>query len=149
MTPRYVYVFDIDGTISNLTHRLHFIKQEPKNWDEFFSACWKDSPIWPVIHVAQALAEKHRIVFITGRSETSRTHTTSWLAWYSLFGDVYMRPRGDHRPDDVVKPELLRKLQTELAEGEQILGIFEDRKSVVDAYRKMGIQVFQVDEGDF
>lgn len=149
MTPAYVYAFDIDGTLANLTHRLHFIKTEPKNWDEFFRACWGDTPIWPVIRVAQALAEKCRVVFVTGRSDACREDTSAWLAWYDLFGQVYMRKTGDHRPDDVVKPELLRKLQTELAEDEVLMGVFEDRKTVVDAYRKMGVQVFQVADGDY
>ena len=149
MTPRYVYVFDLDGTLANLSHRLHLIEQKPKDWDAFFAACLRDSPIWPVIHVARALAEKHRIAFITGRSEASRTDTEAWLAWYDLFGRVYMRPRDDHRPDHIVKPELLSRLILDLSEDEAVMGIFEDRKTVVDAYRKTGMQVFQVADGDF
>lgn len=34
-----VYVFDIDGTLADLTHRLHHIQKQPKDWDAFFDAC--------------------------------------------------------------------------------------------------------------
>jgi len=44
-----IYLFDIDGTIANLSHRLHFIQQEPADWNAFFMSAGDDEPIWEVI----------------------------------------------------------------------------------------------------
>jgi FMN phosphatase YigB (HAD superfamily) len=32
-----IYIFDIDGTLADISHRLHFIQQEPKDWRGFYS----------------------------------------------------------------------------------------------------------------
>jgi hypothetical protein len=30
-----IYIFDIDGTLADISHRLHFIQQESKDWKAF------------------------------------------------------------------------------------------------------------------
>lgn len=47
-------VFDLDGTLSNIDHRLHYIQRPPseKDWAAFFAACENDLPIGPMIRVA-------------------------------------------------------------------------------------------------
>lgn len=35
-----IYIFDLDGTVADLTHRLHFITGETKDWDGFHGACF-------------------------------------------------------------------------------------------------------------
>jgi len=34
-----IYIFDIDGTLADVSHRLHYITGETKDWDAFFAAC--------------------------------------------------------------------------------------------------------------
>lgn len=46
-----LYVFDINGTLSNLTHRLHFIKRENPDYDSFFNAVMQDSPVLHTINL--------------------------------------------------------------------------------------------------
>jgi hypothetical protein len=43
------YLFDLDGTLADCTHRLH----RRKHWRAFFAACTADSPIpiWSNSHV--------------------------------------------------------------------------------------------------
>ena len=38
-------IVDIDGTVADLRHRLHFIQGEKKDWDAFYSHAGEDSPI--------------------------------------------------------------------------------------------------------
>jgi phosphoglycolate phosphatase-like HAD superfamily hydrolase len=38
-------IFDLDGTLADLTHRLHYVKNGNRNWDKFFEECDKDLPI--------------------------------------------------------------------------------------------------------
>lgn len=144
-----IYIFDIDGTLADLTHRLHHIQKEPKDWSGFFQDCDADKPIPEVIRLAQALsATDHTIVYCTGRSEDIRKKTEDWLdVWGLPRGEMFMRKSGDHREDNVVKSELLDRVLDLI--GNVIGGVFEDRQQVVDMYRARGLRVFQVAPGNF
>jgi len=37
-----LYVFDLDGTLADLKHRIHYIKGQVKDWDTFSQECDKD-----------------------------------------------------------------------------------------------------------
>jgi hypothetical protein len=54
-----------------------------------------------------------------------------------------MRAAGDFRPDDEIKSELA----DEVEKTYKILGVFDDRKRVVDMWIKRGIFVFDVAQG--
>jgi hypothetical protein len=145
-----IYIFDIDGTLADISHRLHFIQQKPADWRAFFAACDEDAPIAEVITILQTLSsEGHFIVLITGRSTECEAQTKQWCSDQMIDYDLlYMRAEGDHRQDNIVKSELLDKYITEFSPP-RIDGVFEDRKQVVDMYRAKGLRVFQVAEGDF
>lgn len=137
------YVFDLDGTLADCTHRLHHL--ERKDWRAFFAACVDDTPIGHMIELCSALAWNagHRVEIWSGRSDEVRSETEAWLKKHGLGGlPVLMRTAGDHRPDDEVKREFLR------GGGVPDL-IFDDRKRVVDMWRAEGIACAQVASGDF
>lgn len=144
-----MYIFDLDGTIANCSHRLHYIQKKPKDWKAFYAACMNDAPIWPVILVLKSLAATDSIVYSTGRSEECRHQTITWLKELRLPShSLYMRKEGDYREDFIVKAELLEQIKKDHPYRE-IGGAFEDRQQVVDMYRAKGIKVFQVAKGDF
>jgi hypothetical protein len=146
-----MYIFDIDGTLSDPTHRMHYILNPKPDWDSFFNACEYDEPIYSVINIARALyANNETILLLTGRSDICRTATENWLiehdiSWHGLM----MRKHGDHRPDYSVKVELLFTFLEKPGMDQPIDTIFEDRKQVVMAWRELGYHVCQVAEGDF
>ncbi len=152
-----IYIFDIDGTLADLSHRLHLITRKPDHtpnaadWRAFFAACPNDKPIDEVIRVARILWDAgYGIVLISGRSDEVEAATTSWLVKHDVqFSGLYMRKQGDHREDSVVKSELLDQLIKDRPGGVEIGGVFEDRKQVVDMYRARGLRVFQVADGNF
>jgi len=124
------YIVDIDGTLADLSHRLHHIQKEPKDWDAFFDGCEEDEPIQNVIDVVRQLGttQGNRIVYLTGRPERVRGKTICWLSKNGLpERNLVMRKNGDHRPDTIAKRELLEKLQSE---GHEIVGVFEDRPTI-------------------
>jgi hypothetical protein len=140
-----IYIFDIDGTLADLSHRLHFITGEKKDWAGFYADCEHDKPIPEVIEIARCLIDAgNTLVMITGRSDEIRYDTEDWLEKHGVWGDVLMRKQGDHRDDCVVKSELLDTLPVD-----KIAGVFEDRQQVVDMYRARGLRVFQVAPGNF
>lgn len=156
------YVFDIDGTLADLKHRLHFIQPkegEKKDWDGFFAACVDDAPIPENVRLCQTLiwfddlppGQFHyfppsKIEFWTGRREAERDVTRIWLMQHvSIHTNnctLKMRKDGDRRQDHVLKMEFIDPLDPPDI-------IFEDRSTVVQAYRERGLTVFQVAEGDF
>lgn len=135
-------VFDLDGTLANLDHRLHL--QITKDWRGFFAAVGGDTPILHAIKVAQAMADAgHRVEVWSGRSDECREATERWLALNLVpYDALIMRTAGDTRPDDIVKQEFLR------GGGTPDL-IFDDRDRVVAMWRGLGIPCFQVAQGDF
>lgn len=142
------YIFDIDGTLADLTHRLPHIQKAPKDWDAFFAACADDKPIEHTIKLAidVSLAGAN-IVYVSGRSDQCREATEAWLRRHALpDGRVYMRKAGDHRPDHQVKVELLEQLR---AEGHNPVMAFDDRDAVVKMWREIGVPCAQVAEGNF
>jgi hypothetical protein len=147
-----IYIFDIDGTLADISHRLHFIHQQiPADWDGFFAACPKDVPIPEVIEVMRALwLTGNTVLLVSGRSDAVRDLTTGWM-WNQKveYSGLYMRKAGDHREDSIVKAELLDEILRNWSGSGKIGGVFEDRQQVVDMYRAKGLRVFQVADGKF
>lgn len=157
---RKTVIVDIDGTVADLSHRLHFIKPHPmgsdgdlrKDWDSFFAACVDDEPIHEMVDLVSLLAAKYDIVFVTGRPERIRSETYEWLMKH-IFHDqdhienvqLEMRADRDHRPDDRVKKEIY----LDYLRDTEIAFVLEDRARVVKMWRDLGLRVLQVTEGEF
>ena len=143
------YVFDLDGTLADCEHRIHYIKSEPKDWPAFFAACGADKVIPHVREVMNALVcAGHHVEIWTGRSGEVEAETRAWLEANGIDSDrlTWMRKAGDHRSDEVVKREFLRLSEVN---NMRPTAIFEDRGRVVSMWRRAGIPCFQVAEGEF
>src|SRR5580693_706300 len=127
-----IVIFDIDGTLADLRHRLHYVKNGGRNWDEFFASVGEDRPIWPMIELFHALASEYRIIIVSGRNETIREATEKWLWEHNItaYAGLYMRPKGDHRQDYIVKKEILAIIRKDFPHAE-ISFVVDDRPSVV------------------
>lgn len=142
-----IIAFDLDGTLANIEHRLHYIQNKPKDWPAFFLACVDDAPIPSMIDVCRAMIiAGHAVDIWSGRSDVVRAQTEAWLNKYAIgYRSLYMRKDGDYRKDCIVKAEWLNALmhvgRPELA--------FDDRQQVVDMWREHGIRCCQVAKGDF
>lgn len=140
------YIFDIDGTLADCTHRLHHIQTKPKDWRAFFAAVERDLPINHIVHLARALNYTHEVVFVSGRSDECRTATEAWLRRHVFAAPLFMRKAGDYRDDSIVKMEILADVR---AAGFEPIMAFDDRDRVVAAWREAGIPCAQVAPGDF
>jgi hypothetical protein len=145
-----LYIFDIDGTLANLEHRLHFIKQKSPDWDSFHNNVIFDQPIKPVITTCQMLSKFCDIWYFTGRMECCRGDTIAWLH-HNVIGfeepNLTMRNQGDTREDFVIKQEMLHNMLH--IDRDRLVAVFDDRQQVVDMFRSNGIQVFQCAKGNF
>lgn len=140
-----VFIFDIDGTLSDCSHRLHFIQRNPADWDSFYSQCLHDAPKVDVCRVCRELS--YPVIYITGRTQDVRKETDKWLTFNDLpHGMLFMRPAGDHRPDYELKREIYEKY---IKDRYDVVGVFEDRNQVVEMWRELGLTCFQVASGDY
>jgi hypothetical protein len=143
-------VFDIDGTLANIEHRLDYVRSKPKNWKAFDAGIPNDKVNRSVAMMFWALQEQeiHDIVLASGRNERSRQATEQWLTHNALGGyqKLYMRKADDFRSDDIVKLEILDEIIADY--GRKPGMVFDDRPRVVRAWRSQGIFVFNVYQGE-
>lgn len=146
MKPK-AYIFDIDGTLADCSHRLHHITGSKKDYDAFYAACTDDDLIINVAELCLNLSINSRVIYITGRPERIRGETNRWIIKNRLPCPlVYMRRDGDHRPDYVIKQEIYER---EIKDKYDVIGVFEDRQQCVDMWRKLGLTCFQVANGNY
>jgi len=166
-------IFDLDGTLANIEHRVHLITNEDSkdnDWDKFYRLCTDDKPIVPLIDLCSKMVEDAGffVEIWTGRSDSVRKSTIKWLEHHAIrvndhpehpdyppehriqknfyYAILRMRQDGDYRPDHEIKEEWLSEPS---ATGLQPALVFEDRSSVVNMWRKHGILCCQVAEGNF
>jgi hypothetical protein len=137
---------DLDGTLCNLDHRLHYISgaDKTKDWDSFYYHCDKDTPNIGVVEWVRALdAGGISVIIVSGRRWTCLFATFDWLSRYQVpYSSVYMaRGVGDFRPDTEIKEEILEEL---LESDFEILFVIDDRPSVCEMWRKKGLKVYPV-----
>jgi phosphoglycolate phosphatase-like HAD superfamily hydrolase len=144
---RDCYIFDIDGTLADVSHRLHLIATKPKKWDAFFAASADDRAIAHICDLARHLSKVATVIFVSGRSDAVRVETEEWLERETgVRGPLYMRRAHDRRPDYIVKAELLDHI---LEEGYRPIMAFDDRDQVVKMWRAKGVPCAQVAEGNY
>jgi uncharacterized HAD superfamily protein len=79
-----VVLADIDGTLAEVEHRRHFIRNGNKDWEAFLSAAHQDSPVEPVVKVVKLLSKSVPIICCTGRGEEYRDLTETWLKKHDI-----------------------------------------------------------------
>lgn len=160
-----IVISDLDGTISDAAHRLHFLYEEgesrepglprehrkKRDWDGFYAACVDDAPIHSTIAILQGLhMQGHPIWIFTGRSGATAEATEQWLKDNLVPCEMMlMRNVGDHTEDHRLKKKWLNELKPQLTGDQGIILALEDRTRVVNMWRENGIPCHQVCPGDF
>lgn len=153
---RPLYIFDLDGTIANVLHRLPLLigSSSPTKHRDFEDACDKDTPNVAVVRTMHMLLAQGAEVWVfSGRSERVQRKTIVWLMQNTLLppstilDSLVMRPEGDGRPDHEVKQMFVDNMLHE--DRDRLVAVFDDRQQVVNMWRRNGITCFQVSEGNF
>lgn len=139
-------IFDLDGTICDVSHRRQYVATKPRNWDAWNKGLVNDKPHQAVKFVYQVLRNQYDadLIIVSGRSDDYKEQTIKWLTDNEIFYDeIYMRKYKDHRDDSVVKGEIADEIQ----KTHDIICVFDDRKRVVDMWIERGIWVFDCGQG--
>jgi hypothetical protein len=149
--PRAIIV-DIDGTLSDSSHRKHFLEGDKKDWNSFYACMADDSPNIEVRSLVWTYIDRrdYHIIFLTGRPEKYKKITEDWLLKCIVDGygheTLMMRPDGDFTPDHELK---LKIYEEQIKPHYNVRLVLEDRTRNVVMWRSLGLQCWQVAEGDF
>lgn len=153
---RPLYIFDLDGTLALIDHRVHLLDRHynPNRWRDFFAACDRDAPNIPVIGTLERLRRAGSEIWIySGRSDEVRDKTVAWIAANTSFTPwdldvaLMMRAKGDYTPDDELKKQWLDQMLID--DRQRLAAVFDDRDKVVAMWRNAGVACFQVAPGGF
>lgn len=147
-----VVICDLDGTLCDISHRLHFVKNVPegqkKDWKGFFDNIAGDAVREDVLSKLLKFEEEgNKIILVSARPDTYREQTEAWLErafkGYELATALIMRNSGDRRDDTIVKAELYDKYLKNL----KITKVIDDRPAVIRMWREKGLDVDDVGGG--
>jgi len=139
-------IFDIDGTLADISERVHHIRKKPRNWNAFNAAMAQDKANHSMIRLCNILyAAGLHIILCSGRNEANRPETVEWLARQGVpYHELLLRKDEDYRSDAIVKREILQGL-----DKSKILFVLEDRSRVVEMWRSEGLTCLQCAPGEF
>ena len=148
-------IWDKDGTITDLSHRRHYVNGGSRQWGKFFEETINDTIIWPIANLMiDSINRGDRCEIWSAACETTREMSvkvlepiTQFIDWDNLdYKDrgmgqflTHMRGEGDNTPDYILKEKWL------LAEDVMPDIVYDDRLSVVQkCWRKNGVTCAQV-----
>ena len=138
-------VVDIDGTIALKSDR------SPYDYSRVFEDDVSENVATIVkwLHYYQETGhpDAPEIIFLSGRSEDCREETERWLEdkfwnYDEINSKLFMRPSDDpNTADFIVKDRLFDKY---VADHFNVIGVFDDRRQVVQMWRTKGLTVLDV-----
>lgn len=132
-------IFDLDGTMAHMNGRSAY------DWNRVK----EDSIDIPVAdsYMTTNYVDGVEAIICTGRDGVCEDLCKEWLYENKLPQpkEFHIRKQGDMRPDWVVKEEMWRDISTRY----NILYLVDDRNSIVDRSRSLGLKVFQVEYHNF
>lgn len=140
---RDIVIVDLDGTLAINNGQRSFYDYEASINDDYNE------------HVVEVVKSLHNdgigVVIMTGRDGGEHDkYIMIYGLWLEALGiDPLMtlaRKLNDRRPDYIIKKELYDE---NILGKYNVIGVIDDRKSVTDMWRTLGLTVFQVNTGDF
>lgn len=134
-------VIDLDGSISDNSHREHLIEGENKRWREYLQKASEDEANDEVLDFVQELSEDYKIVILTCRSDEVKEETVKWLSEHEIpFDDLIMLPEGRWElSDSEFKRDKLQEIKNPTI-------AIDDKKENCEMFREEGLKVYAVKE---
>ena len=138
-------IFDCDGTLVNVLSIRHHVLGENKNYHAFHRES-VNCP--PNAEVVQAAVDAHKaglaVLIVTAREIVHAYPTMFWLTEHLgvPYDELYMRPKGDYRPDHEIKKEILDLIYRD---GYNPVHAWDDRPEIIDVWQSAGIETTLVE----
>lgn len=166
---RPIVIVDVDGTLANSDgirspydeEKVHLDEPYPVvvqwvnnlvNWANYCMYCFHEYNVGDAAYqdeVKKCLCEtpspvpEYQVIIVSGRSTLCAVSTYNWLASRIQFSAIFMRNRGDRRPDVQVKQEILNRILA-VVPKEQIKFVLDDRPKVIKMWKDNGLTVYPV-----
>lgn len=138
-------VVDIDGVVSDATHRQHWVSGRDKDWSSFFEACGSDPVIEETARLVSLLDPELVVVLLTGRPVSVREATVEWLGKMQLRWDLLMmRDVGDYAASRSFKARSVGELR---AAGFDLRLAFDDDLRNCEMFRSEGVPCVYLHSG--
>lgn len=138
-------IFDLDGTLA-----LH-VERGPFELHKLST----DAPNKMVVQYLKMLHHAgYKIITVSGRESGTKEDpmeyyeaTKAWMDKYEIPWETHIqREQGDERKDDIVKEEIF---WNKIAPHYDVKLAVDDRNQVVEMWRRIGVECWQVNHGDF
>lgn len=144
-----IVLFDLDGTLARVDHRLYLVKHDDPNWKIFNEHCSLDEiNDWCKTMVEVFQKSGFRVMIVTARNKAVERQTLWWMAEKEIDPSievVFVRSKvGDIGKDADVKRMWLQQSGLK----DQILFVVDDRTRVVDMWRSEGLVCLQCNKWD-
>ena len=141
-------ILDLDGVISDATHRQHFLRGAFRDFRGFFTAAPDDPPLEAGRALAASVDDDHTVAILTARPHYMADDTRRWLAANEIRHDLLiLRPehgRGSRGPSADFKRNELNRLR---AAGYEITAAIDDDERIIEMYRSEGVFALYVHSG--
>lgn len=151
-SPSNCVISDMDGTLADCKDRRQYVRNLDNvpdfkpDWGKFFALVETDKVNEDVkTKLKQAKGTGLDVIIVSARPEYIRSKTESWLTRHEVpYDRLIMRGSSDHRPDEIVKKEMLDNL----LDKSKIQDWYDDRPKVIRMLRENGINVTDVGDGE-
>jgi FMN phosphatase YigB (HAD superfamily) len=135
-------IFDMDGTLCDVTTIRHHVLSRKKNYDAFhYLSVYCPPNEWVAAAARKACEEGLYVLVVTARMDRWRLLTVNWLDHNDIpWDELHMRQDGDCRRDDIIKEEILLYLQRRY----EIVTAFDDNPSVIALWERYDINTVVV-----
>jgi hypothetical protein len=134
-------ICDIDGTVA-----IHEGRRDHFEWALVANDLY-NGPVCELVDMI--MFSGVLVLFVSGREDICRDSTLHWLndKWPGVENEhLIMRPTSDYRPDTIIKREIYER---DIEPFYEITFVIDDRDSVVEMWRDLGLTCLQVARGDF
>ena len=88
----------------------------------------------------------YKMIICSGRTEEAREDTNKWFDKYNIkYHELYFRSNNNNEKDYIIKENMWKDIMKRY----YIQNMYDDRNQVVNHARKLGFDVYQVQDGDF
>lgn len=142
-TLRDAEIFDMDGTLCDVSSIRHYVTGKERNFHKFHTESINCPPVRHVVKAAKKAHKQGRAVLIV----TAREFRFAMVCMFYLriigveYEQLYMRRNGDYRADSIVKREILDIIYND---GYNVIRAWDDNPSIWDVWESAGIETVRV-----
>lgn len=137
-------IFDLDGTLCDVSSIRHHVTGKVRNFHRFHTESINCPPVeWVVDEARRAHREGRAVLIVTAREFRFAMVCMFYLRIIGVeYEQLYMRRNGDYRPDSIVKEEILDIIRKD---GYNPVRAYDDNPSIWDVWESAGIETIRVE----